>query len=247
MRWYFCTLPSDWDARYLPTLSDFVGSAARNARESYASIAYGRSCGLRGMMMEEKMCNSGIGARQIHPASEQELVVRSRTVSAQFRRPDLNRGYVVPVLSKALRIMRLLEMTEQPMSIPQICEATRVAHSTVYRILRTLSAHGYLPGGDHGVYAFRFVSQAETDREKSFGQKRTVGGATTAISKSGSCLMMADRELGPYGNFSATPPGIAASAKEGKTQKKVNETKRRHQSRLRTLPSTTRTVLGIVR
>lgn len=143
------------------------------------------------------MGNSEISARQVHPASEQELVVRSRTVSAQFRRPDINRSYVVPVLSKALRIMRLLEMTERPMSIPQISEATGVAHSTVYRILRTLSAHGYLPRGDHGVYAFRFVSQAETDRERSFTQKRTVGGATTSISESESCLMMAGKELPP--------------------------------------------------
>lgn len=170
--------------------------------------------------MEKNMGNSEIGAQQIHPASERELVVRSRTVSAQFRRPDINRSYVVPVLSKALRIMRLLEMTERPMSIPQICEATGVAHSTVYRILRTLSAHGYLPRGDHGVYAFRFVSQAETDRERSFTQKRTVGGATTSISKAESCLMMAGKELRPSGNSSAAPTGIAASAKEGKTLKK---------------------------
>ncbi len=90
---------------------------------------------------------------------EDELAARSRTTVARLRRPDVQQSYLVPVLCKALGIMRLLEKSEGPMNVDQVCRATGYPKSTVYRILRTLSAHGFLPHGDDGIYAFRPVSR----------------------------------------------------------------------------------------
>lgn len=111
------------------------------------------------------MCNSEFRALNAHPVPDGDIAAHSRTVSAKLRRPEVNRSYVVPVLAKALRVMRLLEAAQRPMTVTQVCEATGIAQTTVYRILRTLSAYGYVPLGDHGVYAFRVPSQegAATD------------------------------------------------------------------------------------
>lgn len=43
------------------------------------------------------------------------------------------------------------------MNIDQIAKQTGISKTTVYRILRTLSAYGYLPAGEHGIYTFRNV------------------------------------------------------------------------------------------
>ena len=87
----------------------------------------------------------------------EELALRSRTLASQIQRPNVHRSYIVPVLSKALNIMRLIETSERPMNIQEICEATGYSKTTVYRILRTLAAHGYMPNGSNGVYSFRHI------------------------------------------------------------------------------------------
>jgi len=66
----------------------------------------------------------------------------------------VHRSYLIPVLTKAITIIRLLESSDRPLKINEIAAATGIAKTTVYRILRTLSAYGYLPQGSDGVYAF---------------------------------------------------------------------------------------------
>lgn len=99
-----------------------------------------------------------------NPLDDHYLVVQSRTLAAQIRRPDIHRSYLVPVLSKAFHIMRLLETNGRPLTMSEIYEKTGYSKTTVYRILRTLSAHGYLPSGAHGVYDFKLAPQATTER-----------------------------------------------------------------------------------
>lgn len=90
----------------------------------------------------------------------QELAVQSRTLASQIRNPDVHRSYLVPVLSKALHIMRVLDNVEGPLNIQEVCELTGFPKTTVYRILRTLSAHGYIPHGADGVYSLRYPPAA---------------------------------------------------------------------------------------
>jgi ribose transport system substrate-binding protein len=62
------------------------------------------------------------------------------------------RLYLIPVLSKALDILELLQSEGQPMSLEQIHRSTRVSKTTVYRVLKTLVHRGYLAQAPDGSY-----------------------------------------------------------------------------------------------
>jgi hypothetical protein len=87
-----------------------------------------------------------------------DLADLSRTKAARRRNPRLHRSYIIPVLSKALVVMEILTSTERPLNVRELVDRTGISKTTVYRILRTLSAYGYLPDGSGGVYSFRHVS-----------------------------------------------------------------------------------------
>ena len=89
------------------------------------------------------------------PDIEDRLAQQSRTIASRIRRPDVHPSYIVPVLSRALRILTLLQESETALNIDQIAKLTGTSKSTTYRIVRTLSAHGYLPFGGNGVYTLR--------------------------------------------------------------------------------------------
>jgi AraC-like DNA-binding protein len=84
-----------------------------------------------------------------------EVADESRTTAAKIRRSEVHQNYLVPVLSKAIKIIRLLENNDKPLKVDEIARQTGVSHSTTYRILRTLSAHNYMPEGSAGVYCFK--------------------------------------------------------------------------------------------
>lgn len=98
----------------------------------------------------------------IGPTEEQ--IKRSRTDSARRRHPHVHRSYLIPVLSKALMIMEVLKRSDRPLNVHELADATGVSKSTTYRILRTLSAHGYLPDGADGVYSFKRVPDLAANR-----------------------------------------------------------------------------------
>lgn len=87
----------------------------------------------------------------------EEINERSRTDSARRRNPHVNRSYIIPVLRKALLVIEVMKSSERPLNVDQLAKITGIAKSTVYRILRTLSAYGYLPDGADGIYSFRHV------------------------------------------------------------------------------------------
>lgn len=57
---------------------------------------------------------------------------------------NTKRLYLIPVLSKSLDILELLQNANQPMTLEQIHRSTRVSKTTVYRVLKTLVHRGYL-------------------------------------------------------------------------------------------------------
>ena len=54
------------------------------------------------------------------------------------------RLYLIPVLSKALDILELLQTENQAKSLEEIFQQTNISKTTVYRILKTFTHRGYL-------------------------------------------------------------------------------------------------------
>ena len=67
------------------------------------------------------------------------------------------RLYLIPILSKALDIMELLQAEKTPMALEKIYQRTHFSKTSVYRILKTLVHRGYIAQSGDGLY--RSVSQ----------------------------------------------------------------------------------------
>jgi ribose transport system substrate-binding protein len=63
-----------------------------------------------------------------------------------------NRLYLIPVLSKALDILELLQGQNQPLTLEAIYQRTHASKTTVYRILKTFVHRGYLSQAPDGTY-----------------------------------------------------------------------------------------------
>ncbi|MGH9521715.1 MAG: helix-turn-helix domain-containing protein [Terriglobales bacterium] len=63
-----------------------------------------------------------------------------------------NRLYWIPVLSKALDVLELLQAETEPQSLESIYARTRISKTTIYRILKTLVHRGYLGQGPDRRY-----------------------------------------------------------------------------------------------
>jgi ribose transport system substrate-binding protein len=67
-------------------------------------------------------------------------------------RKTTKRLYLIPVLSKALDILELLQVDNQPMTLEAIHRQTRISKTTVYRVLKTFVHRGYLSQSLDGLY-----------------------------------------------------------------------------------------------
>jgi ribose transport system substrate-binding protein len=67
-------------------------------------------------------------------------------------RKTTKRLYLIPVLSKALDILELLQAENRPMTLEAIHRQTRVSKTTVYRVLKTFVHRGYLSQSPDGLY-----------------------------------------------------------------------------------------------
>jgi ribose transport system substrate-binding protein len=67
-------------------------------------------------------------------------------------RKTAKRLYLIPVLSKALDILELLQAENQPMTLEAIHRQTRISKTTVYRVLKTFVHRGYLSQSSDGLY-----------------------------------------------------------------------------------------------
>ena len=62
------------------------------------------------------------------------------------------RLYLIPVLSKALDILELLQNEHGPLSLEAIYQRTNISKTTVYRVLKTFVHRGYLAQSQDGLY-----------------------------------------------------------------------------------------------
>ena len=74
-----------------------------------------------------------------------------------MRNSSSNNLYVIPVLSKALDVLELLQNEGQAHTLDEIYKQTGISKSTVYRILKTFAHRGYVAQTGNGAY--RLVSR----------------------------------------------------------------------------------------
>ncbi len=56
----------------------------------------------------------------------------------------IKRLYLIPILSKALDVIELLEQDNAPLTLEDVYQQTNISKTSVYRILKTLVHRGYL-------------------------------------------------------------------------------------------------------
>ncbi|HUX44839.1 MAG TPA: substrate-binding domain-containing protein [Terracidiphilus sp.] len=69
----------------------------------------------------------------------------------------IKRLYLIPILSKALDVLELLEQTNAPVTLEDVFQSTKISKTSVYRILKTLVHRGYVAHSQSGQY--RLVSR----------------------------------------------------------------------------------------
>jgi len=69
----------------------------------------------------------------------------------------IKRLYLIPILSKALDVIELLEQDNALLSLEDVYQRTNISKTSVYRILKTLVHRGYLAQTPNGLY--RLVSR----------------------------------------------------------------------------------------
>lgn len=69
----------------------------------------------------------------------------------------IKRLYLIPILSKALDVIELLEQHHAPLTLEDVYQRTHISKTSVYRILKTLVHRGYLAQSQNGQY--RLVSR----------------------------------------------------------------------------------------
>lgn len=69
----------------------------------------------------------------------------------------IKRLYLIPILSKALDVLELLDEVGEPIALEDVYQRTKISKTSVYRILKTLVHRGYVAQGQSGQY--RLVSR----------------------------------------------------------------------------------------
>jgi ribose transport system substrate-binding protein len=69
----------------------------------------------------------------------------------------IKRLYLIPILSKALDVLELLEENNAPVTLEDVFQKTQISKTSVYRILKTLVHRGYVAQSQNGQY--RLVSR----------------------------------------------------------------------------------------
>jgi ribose transport system substrate-binding protein len=100
----------------------------------------------------------------------------------------IKRLYLIPILSKGLDVLELLEQVHGPISLEDVYKKTNISKTSVYRILKTLVHRGYVAQTQNGQYrlvarprrlCFGFAVQS-ADLPFSQAVSRSVTGAAAA-------------------------------------------------------------------
>jgi ribose transport system substrate-binding protein len=114
----------------------------------------------------------------------------------------IKRLYLIPILSKALDVIELLEQDNAPLTLEDVYQKTNISKTSVYRILKTLVHRGYLAQTQSGQYRLvsrprrlRFgfaVQSAEMPYSEAVAQSVTAAAAASGVE-----LIMLDNKYDP--------------------------------------------------
>jgi ribose transport system substrate-binding protein len=115
-------------------------------------------------------------------------------------RGKIKRLYLIPILSKALDVLEMLEEQNASMTLEDVYQRTQISKTSVYRILKTLVHRGYVAHGESGEY--RLVSRPKRLRfglavqsaELPFSQQ-VAASVTSAAASSGVELLILDNHF----------------------------------------------------
>ena len=115
-------------------------------------------------------------------------------------RGKIKRLYLIPILSKALDVLEMLEAENAAMTLEDVYQRTQISKTSVYRILKTLVHRGYVAHGESGEY--RLVSRPKRLRfglavqsaELPFSQQ-VAASVTAAAASSGVELLILDNHF----------------------------------------------------
>jgi len=115
-------------------------------------------------------------------------------------RGKIKRLYLIPILSKALDVLEMLEEQNAAMTLEDVYQRTQISKTSVYRILKTLVHRGYVAHGESGEY--RLVSRPKRLRfglavqsaELPFSQQ-VAASVTSAAASSGVELLILDNRF----------------------------------------------------
>ncbi len=125
-----------------------------------------------------------------------------RSGVGQVAKAKIKRLYLIPILSKALDVIELLEQDNAPLTLEDVYQRTNISKTSVYRILKTLVHRGYLAQTPSGQY--RLVSRprrlrfgfAVQSAEMPFSEA-VAQSVTAAAAASGVELLMLDNRYDP--------------------------------------------------
>jgi ribose transport system substrate-binding protein len=83
--------------------------------------------------------------------------IRAHALEGWLAKARIKRLYLIPILSKALDVIELLERDHAPLTLEDVYQKTNISKTSVYRILKTLVHRGYLAQTQNGQY--RLVSR----------------------------------------------------------------------------------------
>jgi ribose transport system substrate-binding protein len=114
----------------------------------------------------------------------------------------IKRLYLIPILSKALDVIELLEQDNAPLTLEDVYQKTNISKTSVYRILKTLVHRGYLAQTQNGQYRLvsrprrlRFgfaVQSAEMPYSEAVAQSVSAAAAASGVE-----LIMLDNKYDP--------------------------------------------------
>lgn len=115
----------------------------------------------------------------------------------------IKRLYLIPILSKALDVIELLEQHHAPLTLEDVYQRTHISKTSVYRILKTLVHRGYIAQSQNGQYRLvsrprrlRFgfaVQSAEMPFSIAVAQSVTAAAAASGVE-----LLILDNKYDPY-------------------------------------------------
>jgi len=114
----------------------------------------------------------------------------------------IKRLYLIPILSKGLDILEVLEQVHGPISLEDVYKKTKISKTSVYRILKTFVHRGYVAQTQNGLYrlvarprrlCFGFAVQS-ADLPFSQAVSRSV---TAAAAAAGVELLVLDNRFDP--------------------------------------------------